>query len=145
MRELEPEDWEQASEIIYREIYPDSDEEKIKDWLKANNNSYSRWFVITVGEIVGAISWEIEDVDTNKCSLEIGFLAIYRKYQKQGFGRQLIFESLEQVKKILPFPLSFVIVMADDKESQKFYQKVLHPYKVTKEPHGRIRFFAKVP
>ncbi len=103
-----------------------------RDWLQCNLNASPRFLNLVAeseGEVVGYIIWVQKSGFRPEAVLELEQLAVLPTAQGQGLGKQLILDSLPQVKQKLAeqgSTLKHVLVTTRaDNFAQKLYQSTL--------------------
>ena len=150
IREMKEEELKKVVALLLDEVYDDLPKfllKLIKRVLRESGKPPYKWFVALDdhNEILGVIAWLIEDIfaSPEEIILEISWIAVDEDSQRRGTGRELIQESLTEIKQSLPDVKITITVAADDEDAMKFYRSVLNTFFESKEPRG-IRFWANV-
>lgn len=93
-------DLDKAIHLAREEIYDDTDEAFVKQFLSSTCYPFSQVFVAEdrEGEIVGTVAWMVHDVFETQIILEVPIIAVREELWRQGIGKKLLLDSLEQVK-----------------------------------------------
>jgi ribosomal protein S18 acetylase RimI-like enzyme len=83
------------------------------------------------GRIYGFCSWSVEDMEDGEIILKLSFLAVAGKCQKNGVGKKLLLDSLDEVREFWTARgkrvRSVFLNVKETNEALEFYRRVLEP------------------
>jgi len=145
VRRIKPEEEKSFLRMEREMLYPELSLKKMQQWVDGEGSYAPLIFVLDeAGEIVGGAVWEIyEHLDATQIVLHLDAFFIKEKWRGQGFGRQLLNESLaaariEYWEKGLRL-VGFIIETTSLAEGAvDFYRKALNfPYSLVTRRMGK--------
>jgi ribosomal protein S18 acetylase RimI-like enzyme len=118
--------------ICNEELYPDFSQREVEEFLKDSAFPYTQFFLAChANRVLGFCSWSVEDMEDGEIILKLSFLAVAGKYQKNGVGKKLLLDSLDEVREFWTArgkrARSVFLNVKETNEALEFYRKVLEP------------------